>query len=139
MCVPVCLNGFGLEAFPMCCPVHTRQFSSRLVLNQQGLQRRATPHPSELKVMKNVIEARRNEAYTAKPDEDLDSPDTEVYIRIHHKVSKPQLRKQIGFKIPCFDYARFHGFTKPRSCNSRTCKSPVFQYRIRINNRRFSL
>ncbi|XP_053089264.1 protein scribble homolog isoform X21 [Pangasianodon hypophthalmus] len=44
---------------------------------RQGLQRRATPHPSELKVMKNVIEARRNEAYTAKPDEDLDSPDTD--------------------------------------------------------------
>lgn len=47
-------------------------------VNQQGLQRRATPHPSELKVMKNVIEARRNEAYTAKPDEDLESPDSEV-------------------------------------------------------------
>ncbi|XP_043101264.1 protein scribble homolog isoform X8 [Puntigrus tetrazona] len=44
---------------------------------RQGLQRRATPHPSELKVMKNVIEARRNEAYTAKPDEDLESPDSE--------------------------------------------------------------
>ncbi|XP_060730062.1 protein scribble homolog isoform X8 [Tachysurus vachellii] len=44
---------------------------------KQGLQRRATPHPSELKVMKNVIEARRNEAYTARPDDDLDSPDTE--------------------------------------------------------------
>uniref|UniRef100_A0A8C2I1Q0 Protein scribble homolog n=1 Tax=Cyprinus carpio TaxID=7962 RepID=A0A8C2I1Q0_CYPCA len=44
---------------------------------RRGLQRRATPHPSELKVMKNVIEARRNEAYTAKPDEDLESPDSE--------------------------------------------------------------
>ncbi|XP_026123603.1 protein scribble homolog isoform X23 [Carassius auratus] len=44
---------------------------------KRGLQRRATPHPSELKVMKNVIEARRNEAYTAKPDEDLESPDSE--------------------------------------------------------------
>ncbi|XP_060787857.1 protein scribble homolog isoform X14 [Neoarius graeffei] len=44
---------------------------------RQGLQRRATPHPSELKVMKNAIEARRPEAYTAKPDEDLDSPDAE--------------------------------------------------------------
>nr|XP_021333107.1 protein scribble homolog isoform X18 [Danio rerio] len=44
---------------------------------RQGLQRRATPHPSELKVMKNVIEARRNEAYTARPDEDLESPDAE--------------------------------------------------------------
>lgn len=55
-------------------------FGSCFVLNQQGLQRRATPHPSELKVMKNVIEARRNEAYTAKPDEDPDSPDNEVCI-----------------------------------------------------------
>ncbi|KAK7176218.1 hypothetical protein R3I93_000474 [Phoxinus phoxinus] len=44
---------------------------------RRGLQRRATPHPSELKVMKNVIEARRNEAYTAKPDGDLESPDSE--------------------------------------------------------------
>ncbi|XP_056104391.1 protein scribble homolog isoform X21 [Rhinichthys klamathensis goyatoka] len=44
---------------------------------RRGLQRRATPHPSELKVMKNVIEARRNEAYTAKPDEGLESPDSE--------------------------------------------------------------
>ncbi|XP_063063096.1 protein scribble homolog isoform X16 [Engraulis encrasicolus] len=44
---------------------------------RQGLQRRATPHPSELKVMKNMIEERRNEAYTAKPDGDLDSPESE--------------------------------------------------------------
>ncbi|XP_051572303.1 protein scribble homolog isoform X1 [Myxocyprinus asiaticus] len=44
---------------------------------RQGLHRRATPHPSELKVMKNVIEARRNEAYIAKPDGDLESPDSE--------------------------------------------------------------
>lgn len=34
----------------------------------QGLQRRATPHPSELKVMKKVIEERRNEAYTSRSD-----------------------------------------------------------------------
>ncbi|KAM9332169.1 LOW QUALITY PROTEIN: protein scribble homolog [Pholidichthys leucotaenia] len=33
-----------------------------------GLQRRATPHPSELKVMKKVIEERRNEAYTTRHD-----------------------------------------------------------------------
>ncbi|XP_051572313.1 protein scribble homolog isoform X2 [Myxocyprinus asiaticus] len=44
---------------------------------RRGLHRRATPHPSELKVMKNVIEARRNEAYIAKPDGDLESPDSE--------------------------------------------------------------
>ncbi|XP_076840916.1 protein scribble homolog isoform X18 [Brachyhypopomus gauderio] len=44
---------------------------------RQGLQRRATPHPSELKVMKNVIEARRNDPYTARPDGEPESPDTE--------------------------------------------------------------
>ncbi|XP_059579561.1 protein scribble homolog isoform X3 [Alligator mississippiensis] len=44
---------------------------------KRGLQRRATPHPSELKVMKKVIEVRRNEAYAAKPDMDLDSPNSE--------------------------------------------------------------
>ncbi|XP_031439492.1 protein scribble homolog isoform X3 [Clupea harengus] len=44
---------------------------------RRGLQRRATPHPSELKVMKKVIEERRNEAYTAKPDGDLESPGSE--------------------------------------------------------------
>ncbi|XP_071381923.1 protein scribble homolog isoform X6 [Centroberyx affinis] len=42
---------------------------------RRGLQRRATPHPSELKVMKKVIEERRNEAYTSKPDGDAESPD----------------------------------------------------------------
>uniref|UniRef100_A0A8B9PIT6 Protein scribble homolog n=1 Tax=Apteryx owenii TaxID=8824 RepID=A0A8B9PIT6_APTOW len=42
-----------------------------------GLQRRATPHPSELKVMKKVIEVRRNEVYAAKPDADLNSPNSE--------------------------------------------------------------
>ncbi|XP_023967937.1 protein scribble homolog isoform X12 [Chrysemys picta bellii] len=45
---------------------------------KRGLQRRATPHPSELKVMKKVIEVRRNEIYSAKPDVDLDSPNSEV-------------------------------------------------------------
>uniref|UniRef100_A0A8C8S0R9 Protein scribble homolog n=1 Tax=Pelusios castaneus TaxID=367368 RepID=A0A8C8S0R9_9SAUR len=45
---------------------------------KRGLQRRATPHPSELKVMKKVIEVRRNEVYSAKPDMDLDSPNSEV-------------------------------------------------------------
>uniref|UniRef100_A0A8C8VKQ7 Scribble planar cell polarity protein n=1 Tax=Pelusios castaneus TaxID=367368 RepID=A0A8C8VKQ7_9SAUR len=33
---------------------------------KRGLQRRATPHPSELKVMKKVIEVRRNEVYSEK-------------------------------------------------------------------------
>ncbi|XP_068252772.1 protein scribble homolog isoform X10 [Nyctibius grandis] len=44
---------------------------------RRGLQRRATPHPSELKVMKKVIEVRRNEVYAAKPDLDPGSPSSE--------------------------------------------------------------
>ncbi|NWI32203.1 SCRIB protein, partial [Sula dactylatra] len=44
---------------------------------RRGLQRRATPHPSELKVMKKVIEVRRNEVHAAKPDTDLSSPNSE--------------------------------------------------------------
>uniref|UniRef100_A0AAY4B065 Protein scribble homolog n=1 Tax=Denticeps clupeoides TaxID=299321 RepID=A0AAY4B065_9TELE len=46
------------------------QNHSRCNLINQGLQRRATPHPSELKEMKKVIEERRNEAYTSKQDMD---------------------------------------------------------------------
>ncbi|XP_059389531.1 protein scribble homolog isoform X4 [Carassius carassius] len=56
---------------------HEEEDEESAAEKRQGLHRRATPHPSELKVMKNVIEARRNEAYTAKPDEDLESPDSE--------------------------------------------------------------
>uniref|UniRef100_A0A4W6DWU5 Protein scribble homolog n=1 Tax=Lates calcarifer TaxID=8187 RepID=A0A4W6DWU5_LATCA len=41
---------------------------------RRGLQRRATPHPSELKVMKKVIEERRNEAYSSRGDGE-ESPD----------------------------------------------------------------
>ncbi|XP_029420081.1 protein scribble homolog isoform X3 [Nannospalax galili] len=44
---------------------------------KRGLQRRATPHPSELKVMKRGIEERRSEAYTCKPDPSLPSPSEE--------------------------------------------------------------
>ncbi|XP_064364110.1 protein scribble homolog isoform X28 [Dromaius novaehollandiae] len=44
---------------------------------RRGLQRRATPHPSELKVMKKVIEVRRNEICAAKPDAELNSPNSE--------------------------------------------------------------
>ncbi|XP_069477944.1 protein scribble homolog isoform X23 [Ambystoma mexicanum] len=44
---------------------------------KKGLQRRATPHPSELKVMKKVIEVRRNEPYIAKPDSEIESPNEE--------------------------------------------------------------
>lgn len=36
----------------------------------QGLLRRATPHPSQLKVMKKGMEDRRNEVYTPKTDEE---------------------------------------------------------------------
>uniref|UniRef100_A0A7N8XZZ4 Protein scribble homolog n=1 Tax=Mastacembelus armatus TaxID=205130 RepID=A0A7N8XZZ4_9TELE len=42
---------------------------------RRGLQRRATPHPSELKVMKKVIEERRNEPYISRPDGEEESPD----------------------------------------------------------------
>ncbi|XP_029313961.1 LOW QUALITY PROTEIN: protein scribble homolog [Cottoperca gobio] len=44
---------------------------------RRGLQRRATPHPSELKVMKKVIEERRNEAYTSRADGEEESPDSQ--------------------------------------------------------------
>ncbi|XP_062236062.1 protein scribble homolog isoform X4 [Platichthys flesus] len=42
---------------------------------RRGLQRRATPHPSELKVMKKVIEERRNEAYTTRFEGEEESSD----------------------------------------------------------------
>uniref|UniRef100_A0A8C0KXK6 PDZ domain-containing protein n=1 Tax=Canis lupus dingo TaxID=286419 RepID=A0A8C0KXK6_CANLU len=41
---------------------------------KRGLQRRATPHPSELKVMKRGVEERRGEAYSWKPESRLPSP-----------------------------------------------------------------
>ncbi|XP_066193840.1 protein scribble homolog isoform X1 [Sylvia atricapilla] len=44
---------------------------------RRGLQRRATPHPSELKVMKKVIEVRRNEVNAAKADANPSSPNSE--------------------------------------------------------------
>ncbi|XP_067872717.1 protein scribble homolog [Heterodontus francisci] len=40
------------------------------------LQRRATPHPSELKVMKQAIEERRGEALTMKAEDQPSSPDS---------------------------------------------------------------
>ncbi|XP_041101954.1 protein scribble homolog isoform X17 [Polyodon spathula] len=55
----------------------TEEEDKEAAAERRGLQRRATPHPSELKVMKKVIEDRRNEAYTANPDEGLESPDNE--------------------------------------------------------------
>ncbi|XP_035980730.1 protein scribble homolog isoform X21 [Fundulus heteroclitus] len=42
---------------------------------RRGLMRRATPHPSELKVMKKGIEDRRNEVYTSRPDGEDESLD----------------------------------------------------------------
>ncbi|KAM6171478.1 protein scribble homolog isoform 2-T2 [Erethizon dorsatum] len=44
---------------------------------KRGLQRRATPHPSELKVMKRGIEERRSEAYSCKPDPRVPLPTEE--------------------------------------------------------------
>ncbi|MGH0129211.1 UNVERIFIED_CONTAM: hypothetical protein FKN15_069717 [Acipenser sinensis] len=55
----------------------TEEEDKEAAAERRGLQRRATPHPSELKVMKKVIEDRRNEAYTANPDGGLESPDNE--------------------------------------------------------------
>ncbi|OPJ85743.1 hypothetical protein AV530_009710 [Patagioenas fasciata monilis] len=51
---------------------------------RRGLQRRATPHPSELKVMKKVIEVRRSEAHAARPDADPKSPNADVSA-VHQK------------------------------------------------------
>uniref|UniRef100_A0A8C3XZ18 Protein scribble homolog n=1 Tax=Catharus ustulatus TaxID=91951 RepID=A0A8C3XZ18_CATUS len=45
---------------------------------RRGLQRRATPHPSELKVMKKVIEVRRNEVNAARADANPSSPNSDV-------------------------------------------------------------
>ncbi|XP_014652760.1 PREDICTED: protein scribble homolog isoform X3 [Ceratotherium simum simum] len=41
---------------------------------KRGLQRRATPHPSELKVMKRGVEERRSEPYCCGPDPRPPSP-----------------------------------------------------------------
>ncbi|CAD7694038.1 unnamed protein product [Nyctereutes procyonoides] len=41
---------------------------------KRGLQRRATPHPSELKVMKRGVEERRGEAYSWRPESRPPSP-----------------------------------------------------------------
>ncbi|XP_056339010.1 protein scribble homolog isoform X4 [Oenanthe melanoleuca] len=44
---------------------------------RRGLQRRATPHPSELKVMKKVIEVRRSEVNAARADGNPGSPSSD--------------------------------------------------------------
>ncbi|XP_053752240.1 protein scribble homolog isoform X6 [Panthera pardus] len=41
---------------------------------KRGLQRRATPHPSELKVMKRGVEERRGEALSCRPESGPPSP-----------------------------------------------------------------
>ncbi|XP_064443820.1 protein scribble homolog isoform X14 [Mirounga angustirostris] len=41
---------------------------------KRGLQRRATPHPSELKVMKRGVEERRGEAHARRPESRPPSP-----------------------------------------------------------------
>uniref|UniRef100_A0A1A8GMP7 Scribbled homolog n=1 Tax=Nothobranchius korthausae TaxID=1143690 RepID=A0A1A8GMP7_9TELE len=43
---------------------------------RRGFHRMGTPHPSELKMMKKVIEERRNEAYPSRPDGEDESPDS---------------------------------------------------------------
>ena len=55
----------------------------------KGLHRRATPHPSELKVMKKVIEERRNEAYSSRPDGEPDSPDHQVGQLTNQQPERP--------------------------------------------------
>ncbi|KAF0024901.1 hypothetical protein F2P81_021782 [Scophthalmus maximus] len=56
---------------------------------RRGLQRRATPHPSELKVMKKVIEERRNEAYTTRADGEEESLDPQPTV---HFAEEPIIR-----------------------------------------------
>uniref|UniRef100_A0A8C5C8A9 Scribble planar cell polarity protein n=1 Tax=Gadus morhua TaxID=8049 RepID=A0A8C5C8A9_GADMO len=56
---------------------------------RRGLHRRATPHPSELKVMKKVIEERRNEAYSSRPDGEPDSPDHQVGQLTNQQPERP--------------------------------------------------
>lgn len=65
----------------------------------QGLQRRATPHPSELKEMKKGIEERRNEAYTSRQDEDqsLDPQVHNVRNMVTTKLKNNKKNKQIAF------------------------------------------
>ncbi|XP_044930032.1 protein scribble homolog isoform X3 [Mustela putorius furo] len=41
---------------------------------KRGLQRRATPHPSELKVLKRGVEERRGEAHSRRPESGSPSP-----------------------------------------------------------------
>ncbi|KAK2859640.1 hypothetical protein Q5P01_004260 [Channa striata] len=53
----------------------TEEEDDEAAAERRGLQRRATPHPSELKEMKKVIEERRNEGYTSRPDGEEESPD----------------------------------------------------------------
>uniref|UniRef100_H3D833 Protein scribble homolog n=1 Tax=Tetraodon nigroviridis TaxID=99883 RepID=H3D833_TETNG len=56
---------------------------------RRGLQRRATPHPSELKVMKKVIEERRNEAYTSRSDGADENEDQQPTV---HFAEEPIIR-----------------------------------------------
>ncbi|XP_067342300.1 protein scribble homolog isoform X21 [Channa argus] len=53
----------------------TEEEDDEAAAERRGLHRRATPHPSELKEMKKVIEERRNEGYTSRPDGEEESPD----------------------------------------------------------------
>lgn len=64
--------GRPLPADPLLCP-------SLIPLLLQGLQRRATPHPSELRVMRKGMEERRNEAF-CRPGPGTPSPLEEVPV-----------------------------------------------------------
>ncbi|XP_063119943.1 protein scribble homolog isoform X11 [Rattus norvegicus] len=58
-------------------PLEGEEDAEEAAAEKRGLQRRATPHPSELKVMKRGIEERRNEAFVCKPDPSPPSPSEE--------------------------------------------------------------
>lgn len=72
----------------------------------QGLQRRATPHPSELKEMKKGIEERRNEAYTSRQDEDqsLDPQVHNVRNMVTTKFKKKKEANSISFLAAKLQY-----------------------------------
>lgn len=68
-------GGMGTLGVPLPCPCLTPALPlSFILVPTQGLQRRATPHPSELKVMKRGMEERRSEACPCTPGPGPSSP-----------------------------------------------------------------
>uniref|UniRef100_A0A673V066 PDZ domain-containing protein n=1 Tax=Suricata suricatta TaxID=37032 RepID=A0A673V066_SURSU len=55
---------------------------------KRGLQRRATPHPSELKVMKRGVEERRGEAFSCRPESGPPSPSEEKRLSTESGLSE---------------------------------------------------